>query len=270
MSPSTSKYWRRLRHPGKPASHYLFFWVFFLLVLVASAHTGQLSITSLIILFCFVTVVKVALVPLSHEFLARFHVYVRAMRWLLGFMAASALASWIMGPYALGHHTPVVYQILSTVITFGWTIFVMAFLFSAKRVERSTLFAGLAVYLLLAASWAEMFELLQMLQPGSFEPPLITRGVSTNLFDIDSLYLSLSSITTVGIAGIEPIRPAARFMVTLEATVGNLYLAVMIARLVALQHIDPPPKLAPPPPRHPHKPRSALVKQSLRLRRRSK
>ena len=270
MSPSYSRLWRRLRHPGIPAGHYLFFWVFFLLVLGASVRTGQLSITSLLILLCFVGVVKIAIVPLSHEFLARYHVYVRAMRWLLGFMAACSIASWIVGPYGFGHYTPLLYQIASTFITLGWTIFVMVYLFSAEQVRRNTLFAGLAVYLLIAASWAEMFELLQMLQPGSFEPPLTTRGTSANLFDIDSLYLSLSTLTTVGIAKIEPIRPAARFMVTLEATVGNLYLAVMIARLVALHKVPVPPKLAPPPPRHPNRPHFALHKQSLRLRRRGK
>jgi hypothetical protein len=270
LSSSALRIWRRLRHSGKPTGHFLFFWTFFLLVLGASAHTGQLSITSLVILLCFVVVVKVAIVPLSHEFLTRYHVYVRAMRWLLVFMAASALASWLMGPYGFGHYTPLLYQSLSTVITLGWTVFVMVYLFSAKQVERSTLYAGLAVYLLLAATWAEMFELLQMVQPGSFEPPLATGGTSTNLFDIDSLYLSLSSITTVGIAGIEPIRPAARFLVTLEATVGNLYLAVMIARLVALHKVPVSPKLAPPPPSHPEKPDFALVKQSQRLRRRAK
>lgn len=270
MSPSFAKFWRMLRRPGKPRSRYLFFWVFFLLVLGASVHAGQLSLTSLFILIGFVSVVTVAIVPLSHEFMVRFHVYVRAMRWLLGFMAASALASWLMGPFGFGKFTPLLYKVLSALITLGWTVFVMVFLFSATRVERNTLFAGLAVYLLLAVSWAELFELLEMLQPGSFEPPLGTRGGGIDLFQINSLYLSLSSITTVGIANIEPVRPAARFMVTLEATMGNLYLAVMIARLVALHRATPKPELSAQPPRHTLKPQYTLLKQSSRLRRRGK
>jgi hypothetical protein len=271
LSASFPRFWRKLRHSGKPSGQYWFFWVFFLSILAASVHSGQLSITSLVILLCFVVVVKVAMVPLSQEYLTRYHFYVKAMRWLLGFMAASALASWILGPFGLGRFTPLLYQALTTVITLGWTLFVMVFLFSATRVERNTLFAGLAVYLLLAASWAELFELLQMLQPGSFEPPLTTRGTSASLFDIDSLYLSLSSITTVGIAKIEPIRPAARCMVTFESTVGNLYLAVMIARLVALHKLPVPAPLAPVPALcRLDKPRSALVKQAARLRRRAR
>lgn len=267
LSPRASKLWRRLRHPGGPASHHIFFWGLFLVILAASVIRGQLSLTSVVILLCFILVMKVALKPLSHEFLARFHIYVRAMRWLLGFMAISAVLSWLIGPYALGEYTPLLYQVLSTVITLGWTIFIMAFLFSATQVERSTLFAGLAVYLLLAASWAEFFELIQMIQPGSFEPASTPQGTNSSLFDLDSLYLSLSSITTLGIAKIDPLRPVARFMVVLEAAVGNLYLAVMIARLVALHKRPVQTAPTPLPTRRTHKPRFNLVKQASRLRR---
>ena len=267
MSQFSSKLWRLLRHPNQPVSHHAFFWLFFLLVLAASAGAGQLSLTSLAVLVCFVLIMKVALMPLSHDFLVRFQFYVRALRWLLGFMALSAVISLVTGPYALGRYTPLIYQLLSTVITLGWALFVMAFLFSAKQVARSTLFAGLAVYLLLAASWAEMFELMQMIQPGSFEPPLTIKGVSSNLFDLDSIYLSLSSLTTLGISHIEPVRPFARLMVTIEAAVGNIYLAVMIARLVALHKSTSQPGPAPVQPRRVRPPRAGLAKESSRRRR---
>lgn len=267
MSQLNPKLWHWLRNPKRPMSHHAFFWLFFLLILAASAGAGQLSLTSLGVLLCFVLVMKVALIPLSQEYLVRFQFYVRALRWLLGFMALSAAASLVMGPYALGQYTPLLNQLLSTVITLGWTIFILVFLFSANQVGRSTLFAGLAVYLLLAASWAEFIELIQMIQPGSFEPPLTTRGVSSSLFELDSLYLSLSSITTLGVADFKPIRPIAGFLITLEAAVGNLYLAVMIARLVALHKVKAKPVPAPLEPRRVHRPRSCLAKQSSRLRR---
>jgi hypothetical protein len=272
LSQLTSKLWPLLRHPNRPVSHHAFFWMFFLLILGASSGAGQLSLTGLAVLLGFVLVMKVALIPLSPEFLVRFQFYVRAMRWLLGFMALSAMVSLLVGPYTLGRHTPVIYQFLSTVIILGWTLLVMVFLFSAKQVVGSTLFAGLAVYLLLAASWAEMFELLQMIQVGSFEPPLATRGTSSSLFDLDSLYLSLSSLTTLGIASIKPIRPVACLMVTMEAAVGNVYLAVMIARLVALHKSLAKPASATIPPRQARRVlrlNECLIKQSSRVRRRS-
>lgn len=267
MIASLSGKWRRLGEIGGHTSRYYLFWISFVLILTASARTGQLSFTSLVILLCFVAVMKVALKPLSHEFMARFHFYVKSMSWLLGLMATGAMLSWIMGPYALGPYTQVFYQGLSTLITMGWTVFVMAFLFSAIRVERNTLFAGLAVYFLLAASWAELFELIQLLEPDSFVPPLTTRGTNSSLFDLDSIYLSLSSITTLGGGASQPISPAARFTVTLEAAAGNIYLAVMIARLVALHKSPAPdgPATLPPGPR---KVRSSLYKRAMRLRRR--
>lgn len=243
------------------------FWGLVLLILAGSASSGQLSLASLAVLVCFLAVMKVALIPLSQEYLTRYHYYVRAMRWLLFFMALSSILSWLMGPFAFGRYTPVFYQLLSTLITLGWTLFILTFLISATRVERNTLFAGLAVYLLLAATWAEFFELIQILQAGSFEPPLTTRGTSSSMFDLDSLYLSLSSLTTVGIAKIEPLQPAARYLVVMEAVVGNLYLAVMIARLVALHKSPDKPLPAIPTIRRPRRPRKSALKQSLRLRR---
>ena len=49
-----------------------------------------------------------------------------------------------------------------------------------------------------------------------------------------ALYFSLVSFTTVGFGDIVPVHPVARSMATLEALVGQLYPAVLLARLVTL------------------------------------
>jgi len=51
-----------------------------------------------------------------------------------------------------------------------------------------------------------------------------------NLF----LYLSLVTLSSVGYGDIIPVTPPARMIAALEAVVGQLYLAVFIARLVGL------------------------------------
>jgi voltage-gated potassium channel len=48
-----------------------------------------------------------------------------------------------------------------------------------------------------------------------------------------SLYFSLATITTLGYGDITPIEPFARIWAVLEAVVGLLYVAVLIARLVS-------------------------------------
>ena len=47
-------------------------------------------------------------------------------------------------------------------------------------------------------------------------------------------YFSYVTLTTLGYGDIGPLTPAARSLVTLEALLGQLFIAVLIARLVAL------------------------------------
>jgi hypothetical protein len=51
------------------------------------------------------------------------------------------------------------------------------------------------------------------------------------------LYFSLVCITTMGYGDIVPVAPLARSLSVIEGVFGQLYLAVMIARLVGL-HIS--------------------------------
>jgi len=48
-------------------------------------------------------------------------------------------------------------------------------------------------------------------------------------------YLSFITLTTVGYGDLTPIKPAAQMLSMLEGLAGQLYVAIMIARMVALQ-----------------------------------
>ncbi len=50
----------------------------------------------------------------------------------------------------------------------------------------------------------------------------------------DALYFSFVTLTTLGFGDIAPISPLARTLVMLEAVTGQLFLAVLVARLVGL------------------------------------
>jgi hypothetical protein len=52
------------------------------------------------------------------------------------------------------------------------------------------------------------------------------------------MYFSLVSITTMGFGDIVPVSGLARPLVVLEGVFGQLYLAVMIARLVGLHLVS--------------------------------
>ena len=49
------------------------------------------------------------------------------------------------------------------------------------------------------------------------------------------LHFSFTTLTTVGYGSISPMSPMARTLSDLEAVIAQLYLAVVVARLVSLQ-----------------------------------
>jgi Ion channel len=92
---------------------------------------------------------------------------------------------------------------------------------------------AIVVYLLLGAIWALLYQLVALTIPEAFRlteefagnPEALQRQLS---------YFSFITLTTTGYGDITPVHPVARLLVMFEALAGQLYLAVTLARLVAL------------------------------------
>ncbi len=83
------------------------------------------------------------------------------------------------------------------------------------------------MYLLLGFIWAHAYELVALWHPGAF-----AGAVDGSL---PWTYYSFVTLTTVGYGDITPVHPLARAVAVLEALTGQLYLAIMLARLVSLE-----------------------------------
>ena len=94
------------------------------------------------------------------------------------------------------------------------------------RVTTNHLLGAMSVYLLLGVTWALVLGTLHRLAPGSFA------GLSTGS-PSEFLYFSFVTLATLGYGDITPVNPIARMVVYLEAVVGQLYVAVLIASLVS-------------------------------------
>ena len=81
-------------------------------------------------------------------------------------------------------------------------------------------------YFLIAVAWSLLYWRLETLHPGSF------RFAAGGGHDIQLLYFSLITITTVGYGDILPVTPIARVWAALEAAAGTLYIAILIGRIV--------------------------------------
>ncbi len=110
----------------------------------------------------------------------------------------------------------------------------------SPRVSMDNVMGAACVYLVMGFIWAKLFILVEWFQPGSFTlAPLISEGSGGAQLSTQEAgqltYLSFITLTTVGYGDLTPIKPAARMLAMLEGLAGQLYVAIMIARLVALQ-----------------------------------
>jgi hypothetical protein len=88
---------------------------------------------------------------------------------------------------------------------------------------------AIAVYLLFGFIWAQAYELVALWDPGAFAGTVDGRG------SLPWTYYSFVTLTTMGYGDIMPVHPLARAIAVLEALTGQLYLAIMLARLVSLE-----------------------------------
>jgi hypothetical protein len=92
---------------------------------------------------------------------------------------------------------------------------------------------AIALYLLIAVLFAFLYGLAETLMPGAFS---IAGGFSGPAARGETFYyFSIVTLTTVGFGDITAVHPFVRSLVMLEALIGQLYPAILIARLVTLQ-----------------------------------
>jgi hypothetical protein len=132
-----------------------------------------------------------------------------------------------------------VVQILLQGAFFGYVIWKMfRAILASHRVTINTVCASLCIYLLLGVLWALAYSLV-----GVWDPAALTWTVSTRQppriwrfgkGDAAVLYFSFVTLATLGYGDIVPTSPFTRMLATLEAITGQLYLAVLVARLVGM------------------------------------
>jgi hypothetical protein len=109
----------------------------------------------------------------------------------------------------------------------AYVIFIiLRYLFSERHVTADVIIGAICVYLLFGVMWSFTYALIELILPGSFN---YSGELDETLF-----YYSYVTLTTVGYGDVVPITNAARSFAILEAITGQIYLAVLIARLVGM------------------------------------
>ena len=129
------------------------------------------------------------------------------------------------------------------ILFLSYVIFIiLKHLFEIDRVTLDTICASLCVYLILGLLFSIVYSLIEILEPGSFafslsdniEEGKMRFGGAQSIF---ALYYSFVTMTTLGYGDIVPASAAARMLAAIQALMGQLYLVVLVARLVGL-HIS--------------------------------
>jgi len=112
----------------------------------------------------------------------------------------------------------------------------LRFILRASRVNAEVMCAGISGYLMLGILWTPAILVVSQLNTGSFTAVHLVTDQSLGRFD--ALFLSFVSLTCLGCNDITPLSKVARMLVMMESLTGVLYLAVLIARLVAVYSIE--------------------------------
>ena len=106
---------------------------------------------------------------------------------------------------------------------------ILSYLFTEDEITGDAIMGAICVYFLIGLAWAFIFFTLELFQPGSFQMPQ-GQGIDLSHFS----YYSYVTLTTLGYGDITPISTQARSLALLEAIMGQLYLAILVARLVGI------------------------------------
>lgn len=109
---------------------------------------------------------------------------------------------------------------------------ILRFVFRGKRLTTDGILATVAVYLIVAMLFAQIYLLLLEWNPASFNLDVAAR--TPPQLQGDLVYFSLITLATVGYGDILPVTQVARSFAVFEATVGQFYIAVVVAVFVGM------------------------------------
>ena len=144
-------------------------------------------------------------------------------------LAVVAVVS-VAGYYATGHGTLRVIDLIATCCfcLLAIPVKLKRVMFDSGPVTQERIVGALSIYLLIGVLWTTLYALAQLTWPDS-----IHYGVGRVGEPMEQLlYFSFVTLTTLGYGDMSPVHPVVKTLAYVQAIVGQLYIAVMIADLV--------------------------------------
>ncbi|MDF9715562.1 two pore domain potassium channel family protein [Nocardioides sp. ChNu-153] len=105
------------------------------------------------------------------------------------------------------------------------------YMFHDDHVTTDEIWATGATFTVVAWGFAYLYAAVQVVWPGSFTAAVDPEADRTW---VELLFLSVTTLTSTGLSDVVPVLPHARSVVMIEQIAGMLYIALVIARVMAL------------------------------------
>ena len=154
-------------------------------------------------------------------------------------MAAAAITVTTLGSIAVSNLTPVPRSLLMVTLENGGRIIALLVLsyvvglavFGPGRVTVHRIRGAVAIYLQIGMIFAFTYNIILARLPGAFSPALPGGLAGSQRL----LYFSFVTLTSTGFGDVAPVHPVAQSLVGVEAILGQLFPATILARLVTLE-----------------------------------
>lgn len=143
-----------------------------------------------------------------------------SLRWLKHIMPTPLIVK-------LGTLAILVFMVMLTVVT-------LSKVFGKGRVTSHKVKGAIAAYLLFGITWSLLYGLLDQILPNAFSLAAAVDAFTPERQETLT-YFSFVTLTTVGFGDITPTHEISRMFVVMEALIGQLYPATLLARLVSLE-----------------------------------
>ena len=110
-----------------------------------------------------------------------------------------------------------------------WTV--ARAVFGPGRITYHRIVGAILLYLTIGLVFVALYSMVGAYSPNAFSGTTITARVS---LPSDLVYFSFTTLTTLGYGDIMPVHPIARSLTNIEAIIGQVYPATLLARLVSL------------------------------------
>jgi hypothetical protein len=155
-----------------------------------------------------------------------------AMNWVSAILGLPVVVLTIWEAISPGAESVVLWSSVFHAAFYFYTGYaLLRYMFADHVVTTDELYATGATFTVVAWGFAYVYVALEIVQPDSFSvvgDPLDAKAW------FEMLFLSVTTMTSTGLSDIFPIRPHARSAVMIEQIGGMLYLALVVARMIAL------------------------------------